>query len=59
MDLSLHKIEQGIMDGWVLYNKFVEKSPEEIAENARRREQSAQLKNMRRKEQVPLKISFY
>lgn len=52
MDLKLHKIEQGVMDGLVLYNNLVEKSMEEIAETGRRRERNAQLKAMRRKEQA-------
>ena len=48
----LHKIEQGQMEGLVLYNKLVEKSMAEVAETARRREATAQLRAMRRKQQV-------
>lgn len=48
----LHKIEQGVMDGLVLHNKLVDKSMEAVAETGRRREKNAQLKAMRRKEQV-------
>lgn len=56
MDLSLHKIEQGSMDGLVLYNKFVNKSMEEIAATGRKRQQTVQLKAMRRKEQVTFDV---
>eukprot|EP00210_Caulerpa_lentillifera_P005314 g5077.t1 len=51
LNFTLYKIEQGRLDGLVLYNKFVEKTMEEISANQKRIEETAQLRTMRRKEQ--------
>lgn len=49
--MELYKIEDGILEGEVLYNKYVQKSEEEIEENRRRIKDREDLKLERRLEQ--------
>lgn len=49
--LQLIKIEEGLMDGEVIYHKFIKKTPEEIKLLAEKRRKKKLIKQKRRKQQ--------
>eukprot|EP00461_Guttulinopsis_vulgaris_P002089 UN02090 len=51
MTLELYKIEDGFCEGHVIYNRYVNKTPEELEELEGRKQQEAALKEQRRKQQ--------
>jgi len=51
ISMELMKIEDGLLDGEVMFHKFIEKTEEEVKEIKRRREKRRKEKEQRRKEQ--------
>jgi len=51
MRLQLVKIEEGLCSGEVLFHEFVKKTPEEINEMKKRKEEARKLKEQRKKQQ--------
>eukprot|EP01025_Chloroclados_australasicus_P021105 TRINITY_DN2214_c0_g1_i1.p1 TRINITY_DN2214_c0_g1~~TRINITY_DN2214_c0_g1_i1.p1 ORF type:complete len:457 (-),score=66.00 TRINITY_DN2214_c0_g1_i1:306-1676(-) len=51
LELQLIKVQEGLCDGRVLYHRFIEKTPEEIALQQQEIEEKSKLKEQRRKKQ--------
>ncbi|XP_042859666.1 suppressor of SWI4 1 homolog [Penaeus japonicus] len=51
LSVELWKIEEGLMDGLVLYHRIIKKTPEEKLELEKHRERTKQLREQRKREQ--------